>query len=412
MARRPLRIAYLSDFSPLDRNLYSGGNARIHDALRAHAGEVTILPMDWGSADPIRRAILSLPDALSLRLRWRAHMALAAIVARRVEAALREGCYDVLFGAYAFQSLLCLRLPYPMTVAYTSDATHSVYRESEIGRAHPALIPGGRLMDDWVERAEAEVFRRADLLLWPSQWMMDETAARYGLSGGSAHLVPWGANIAPPPPPPPRSLSRSGRLHLLLVGRNWWAKGGPVAQEVMCLLRARGIDARLTVIGCVPPPEAQGPFIEVHPHLDKSVPEQEALFRELYARAHFVVMPSFESYGFAFCEASAHGVPSLCLRVGGVPVRDGINGYALPIGSGAEAFAARILACLDAPGHYAALARSSREEYETRLNWDAWGRRVGDLLEAHVAERDAACAPAATADRACRGADLRRAARH
>lgn len=396
MGRRPLKIAYLSDFSARDRNLYSGGNARIHDALQAHAGEVTILPTDWGPAEPLRRAILALPDALSLRLRWRAQTALAPLVARRIEAALRQDRYDVLFAAYAFQSLRGLRLPYPMTVAYTSDATHSIYRGSEIGQAHPGLIPGGRLFDAWVERAEAEVFRRADLLLWPSQWLMDKSAARYGLSGDSMQLVPWGANIPPPPPPAPRPISRSAPVHLLVVGRNWVAKGGPVAQEVMCLLRARGIDARLTVIGCVPPPEARGPHTEVHPQLDKAVPEQAALFQQLYARAHFTVMPSFESYGFAFCEASAHGVPSLCLRIGGVPVRDGINGFALPPGSGAEDFAARILACLEAPESYAALVRSSRAEYEARLNWDAWGQRVSGLLEAQVA-RLGAVPPAAEA---------------
>ncbi len=117
MVCRRLKIAYLSDFSALDRNLYSGGNARIHDALQAHAGEVTILPTDWGAAEPVRRAILLLPDALSLRLRWRAQIALSQLVARRVEAALRQDHYDVLFGAYAFQSLLGLRPPYPMTVA-------------------------------------------------------------------------------------------------------------------------------------------------------------------------------------------------------------------------------------------------------------------------------------------------------
>ncbi len=390
MAQRALKIAYLSDFSPLDRNLYSGGNARIHDALRDHAGEVTILPTGWGAAEPLRRAILRLPDALSLRLRWRAQMALSSVVARNIEAALRCERFDVLFGAYAFQALKDLRLPYPMTVAYTSDATHSVYRCSEIGQAHPGLIPGGRLFDAWVERAEADVFRRADLLLWPSQWLMDAAQARYDLPDDTAQLVPWGANIAPPPAPAPRAIARSKPVHLLLVGRNWWAKGGPLALEVTALLRARGIDARLTVIGCVPPEGSAPPHVEVHPQLDKSVPAQAELFQQLYARAHFVVMPSFESYGFAFCEASAHGVPSLCLRIGGVPVRDGINGFALPPGSGAEEFAARILGCLDAPGRYADLTRSTRAEYEQRLNWDAWGARVAELLHEQVARRQQA----------------------
>ena len=118
-------------------------------------------------------------------------------------------------------------------------------------------------------------------------------------------------------------------------------------------------------------------------------PPRAALFQQLYARSHFVVQPSYESYGFAFCEASAHGVPSLCLRVGGVPVRDGVNGFALPPGSGAEAFAARIQAAVADPAGYAALCRSTRAEYDQHLNWDAWGARVGDLLRDAVARRRA-----------------------
>jgi glycosyltransferase involved in cell wall biosynthesis len=98
-------------------------------------------------------------------------------------------------------------------------------------------------------------------------------------------------------------------------------------------------------------------------------------------------MPSFESYGFAFCEAAAYGLPALCLRVGGVPVRDGITGHALPPGSGVEQFAARIFDYLDAPERYAQLSASARSEYENRLNWDAWGAQTAQLLREAVARK-------------------------
>ena len=85
---RPLRIAYLCDISPLDRNLYSGGNARIHDALRRHAGEVTILPVTWGMAEPARRLIHALPEVANLRMRWRTHLALSRLTGAAVRRAL------------------------------------------------------------------------------------------------------------------------------------------------------------------------------------------------------------------------------------------------------------------------------------------------------------------------------------
>ena len=138
------------------------------------------------------------------------------------------------------------------------------------------------------------------------------------------------------------------------------------------------------MIGCVPPDAHRNGHVTVHPQIDKTVPEQLALFETTLAQAHFLVQPSFESYGFAFCEASAHGLPSLCLDVGGVPVRDGVNGHALPPGSEVADFADRIMAYLEAPDSYAALSRSAYREFEQRLSWDAWGRTVAAELRSRV----------------------------
>ena len=390
MGKDRLRIAYLCDMSPLDRNLYSGGNARIFDALCRHAGEVSILQSGWHAADPLRRLIAAMPEAVNLRLRWRAQLALSRIIARGVQAELVRGAFDVLFGAYSFQSLAHVTPPRGVVVAYSSDATQTVYRTSEVGQAHKRLFRFGHLLDGWVEREEGKVFRAADLLLWPSEWLKQAADARYGLDAARSRLVPWGANIDDPGPPAPRALSREAPVRLLLIGRDWFAKGGPIVFDTMQALRAQGVDARLTVIGCVPPAFHVNDYVTVHPQLDKAVPSELADFQNELARAHFLVQPSFESFGFAFCEASAHGLPSLCLRVGGVPIREGVNGHALPPGSGPGDFAACIERYLGTPGRYAALTRMARQEYETTLNWDAWGQRTAGLLHAAVAAKRAA----------------------
>lgn len=387
MARSPLRIAYLCDMSPLDRNLYSGGNARIFDALRAHAGEVTILPQSWALAEPLRRLIHAMPEAVNLRARWRAHYALRRVIARGIEAELKRQGFDVLFGAYALHALAGVRPPKGVVTAFTSDATQTVYRLSEVGQAHKRVFALGHLLDGWVERQERAALQQADLLLWPSQWLKDAVEDRYGINPGISHLVLWGANIATPPAPPPRALCPDGPLRLLVIGRNWFAKGGPVAFDTMMALRDAGVDAQLTVIGCVPPVFHLNEFVTVHPQLNKAVPEELALFDAALSQAHFMVMPSFESYGFAFCEAAAHGLPALCLAVGGVPVRNGVTGHALPAGAGAGDFAAIIRGYIADPEAYLRLSLSARQEFESHLNWDAWGRRCADLLHEAVARK-------------------------
>lgn len=392
MKRKPLRIAYLCDLSPLDRSLYSGGNARIHDALHKHAGEVTVLPRRWGLAEPVRRVIRAMPEPVALRARWRAHFALRRVIASAVHRHLAGGAFDVLFGAYALHALAGVRVSDRMVTAYTSDATQTVYRLSEVGQAHGRHFALGHLLDDWVETRERAILRRMDLLLWPSSWLQDAAEERYGLDPGRSHLVPWGANIRTPQPPGPRTLPPGGPIELLVVGRNWHAKGGPVAFDTMSVLRARGIDARLTVIGCSPPGHHRNAHVTVHRQLNKSVPSELATFEAALKAAHFMVMPSFESYGFAFCEAAAYGLPALCLRVGGVPVRDGLTGHALPPGADAEDFATQIMGYLADPAAYSRLSRTARSEFDARLNWDAWGAATADLLHEAVARKRHAAA--------------------
>lgn len=180
MSEQRLKIAYLCDFSPLDRMMYSGGNAHMYRALQRHAGEVTILSSGWGMAEPARRAISQLPDAMQMRLRWRAHLALAPVIARKLRAELSAARYDVLFGTYSFHSLHRLTPPAPLVTAFSSDATQTIYRASEIGAQYRSKYPGGRALDAWVARCEAAVFGRTDLLFWPSQWLKDAADARYG----------------------------------------------------------------------------------------------------------------------------------------------------------------------------------------------------------------------------------------
>jgi len=353
----------------------------MYDALCEHVGEVHILSNHWGVAEPLRRLVMMMPDKFNLRLRWRLHLLLAPIIARQVRRELKAGQYDVLFSTYSFQSLFRVRPPYPMTVVHTSDATPTVYRNSEIGASFGSFLGLSRLIDPLILRAERATYRAADLLLWPSDWLREGANATYDLDPDTSLTVPWGANIqAPKADPNPPKLEPGQPLHLLFVGRDWYAKGGHITAATLATLRDQGIDAHLTVIGTTPPPEVDTTHLTVHPSLNKAIPDELALFTRLYQRSHFIVMPSMESYGFAFCEASAYGVPSLCYRAGGVPVRDGVNGFALPLGSEAPAFAEVITRYSHDPAAYDKLRSSTRKEFEEHLNWDAWGRRVAELL--------------------------------
>ena len=381
-----LKIAYLCDISPEHVHPYSGGNARIYRALSERA-EVTVLPQDWGMAEPVRRAIYATSDGAQLRLRWRAHLALAPIIAGPINRALRDGGFDVLFGAYSFQSLSHVAPPSGCIKVYSSDATPSVYKNSQIGQEYGSSMLARHLLDPLTLRAERRVLNALDLMLCPSDWLKREAEALYGLPPGLAQVLPWGANIDDPgPAPPPPAPGTDARLDLLIIARDWFAKGGPDAFQTMTELRGRGLDARLTVIGCTPPRAHINAHVTQLGPLDKSKPEEAARFATALRRAHFLMQPSFESYGFAYCEAAAYGLPSLCHDVGGVPVRDGITGHPLPASATPGDFADVVMRYIADPAAYLALRASARAEFETRLNWPAWADAAIALMQEKKAQ--------------------------
>ncbi len=372
-----LKIAYLCDQDPKDPHTYSGGNARLYNTLQEHVGDVHILNQSWYWAEPIRWLVKRMPLAIVMRAQWRLHLAFAPIIARGVRKELAKGDFDVVFGAYSFHSLYKLHPPKNILTLYTSDATPTAYKNSMIGENFGSFWSVSRRLDPLILNAEKDVFQNTDLMLWPSQWLKDEADMLYGLSDGNSLHISWGANIvSPDAEATPLTLTTDKPIELLMIGRNWHAKGGQISYETMQILREKGLNARLTVIGCTPPEECCSDHMTVHPNLDKSIPEQLAIFTNALRSAHFFVMPSFESFGFAFCEASAYGLPSLCYRIGGVPVRDGINGHVFPVGSDVVCFAAKILHYLDHPNDYVALRQNCRKEFEDHLNWRVWGQKV------------------------------------
>lgn len=384
----PLKIAYLCDITPLDSNLYSGGNARMYNALRAEGADVTILNNGWHWAEPLRRLMHRLPESINLRARWRLHLVLSKIIARGVQAELKRGRYDALFCAYSFQSMAGVRKPYPMVTAFTSDATPTIYKQSEVGQSFGSFLSISRWFDPWVEAQERKIFKDIDLLFWPTEWLKSGADHLYDLTPVQSKRIPWGANIgevAADPIGP--AISRNAPVQLLFIGRDWFAKGGHIAFAVLKALHSKGIAAHLTVIGTQPPAEFMDAQMTIFPQLNKAVPAEMAQFEKCFRSAHFLINPSFESWGFAFCEASAYGVPSLCLRVGGVPVENGVNGHALPVGSEAHDFVDVIEGYLDQPETFTALRASARKTYETDLNWQTWAQRV--LKEIAAAQRQA-----------------------
>ena len=215
------------------------------------------------------------------------------------------------------------------------------------------LLPAG----SWL-RLEGALYRKATAIFTMGRFSAQSLIDDYGCRKEAVLCVDSGSNV----PPPPVSISddRYGAREILFVGVEWERKGGPELVEAVARLRASGVPARLTVIGCSP--KISEPGCEV---LGRIRPGDLPRY---YARASVLCVPSRrEPAGIVFTEAALYGLASVSTTAGGIPERvlHGVTGV------------------LVAPGDPAAIADALRR----LLDDPSLCRQMGARARAHAAEK-------------------------
>lgn len=285
---------------------------------------------------------------------------------------------DAIFAPVASTELAFLETDLP--VVYYSDITAELFLNYSAG------LTG---LSKWALRQSKEIerlaFHRADKLVFSSQWAANSAMRQDGASEEKIRVVQMGANLVAVPAlaeiTAARNRTHPGQWRLLFVGVDWERKGGDIALAAMQLLRARGVNVTLTVVGCVPPSGISNPHLEVIPFLDKAVPEQQQQLGRLMLQADFMIFPTRRDASPIICaEANAFGLPLVAADLGGLAVRNGENGILLRPEASATDYADVIQDLMNDSQRYLALALGGRSAYDSRLNWDAWGRSMAALF--------------------------------
>ncbi len=234
-------------------------------------------------------------------------------------------------------------------------------------------------------KVEEMAYQNATVLLYSSYWAARSALEDYGVDPQKVHTIFFGANLDTIPS---REMvlakKKSERCRLLFMGLGWERKGGAIAFETLLELEKLGIQAELIVCGCTPPKEVAHERMRIIPFLDKNDERQSKEIENLYAMSDFLLVPTrCDAYGHVFCEASAFGLPSITTNTGGVPevVRNGENGYVLPYSARGSEYARIIAEIYQDDQRYIALVESSRNAFESRMNWDVWGSAVKQVLQ-------------------------------
>ena len=225
-----------------------------------------------------------------------------------------------------------------------------------------------------IEHAEAEWLRKADRVLFTSNWSAERAVRNYSLDAGRVASV----GIFGETEMPARDMY-SGRKEFVFVSTNFEAKGGLVVLAAFREVRNLHPDASLVIVGDRPPRHLSGHGVSTKGFLRKEVPEEYQLFRETLASARALVSAtSSDICPLLFVEAGYFGCPVISTRRFAIPeiVDDGRTGFLLDDSADTVALAGTMCRMLEGADEYRQMREAawakvrrehSRERFEERL---------------------------------------------
>lgn len=378
-----MQIAYVTTYDTTDVRQWSGLGSYILRSLESAGAQASMIgnlkEVDLSFVSKLKRAYYT--KARSKKYLKDRDPSILKSYAAQVQKQLDQSETDVVFSPGTVP-IAYLKTDKP--IVFYTDATFAGMLDfypwfTNLSRES---IKQGNLM-------EQQALTNCRLAIYASQWAADSAIKHYDVDPDKVKVVPFGANISCDRDE--QDIARLAeqkpmdRCKLLLLGVDWHRKGGDRALEVAKRLTNAGLETELHVVGCEQLP-VSSPLIHNHGFISKKTEAGRQQLHQLLSTSHFLILPSVaECFGIVFSEASSYGLPSLATRVGGIPtaVQDGKNGWTFGLNDEADAYCQRIQRLMGSGSLYTEMALSSFREYKDRLNWDASGKRICELIQAH-----------------------------
>ena len=282
---------------------------------------------------------------------------------------------DVLFFPRGGQIGLFLRTKKP--IVFYSDATAYLMNNYYWKNCLPLSFKIACLL-------EKKASRKASLNIRASQWAVESVVKDCKCNPSRCVVLEYGANIDESDIRP-NTPYKGGVLKILFSGVEWERKGGDVAVQTVQLLRERGYEVVLNIVGIKELPDycRQFGFVKNHGFLNKNDPEAYRKYIDIYKNSHIMLLPTqAECAGIVFSEAAGFGIPAYTYATGGTEnyVVNGVNGYALQPNLGAKDFAERIIKDIESD-EISHLYQGALGLYSERLSWDAWSERFKRIMD-------------------------------
>ncbi|MDC0584661.1 glycosyltransferase family 4 protein [Bacteroidales bacterium] len=235
------------------------------------------------------------------------------------------------------------------------------------------------------ELIERLCFKNSKSLVFSSTWAYDSAISDYKVDEKKIHLIPYGANFV--------NLPKTEDIinkpvddvcNLFFIGVDWVRKGGELAYQTFIELKKMGLKVHFTVIGTLIPNDYPKDDTTEIKFLDKNDPEQAKTLYDIFMNTNFLIVPTrADCTPIVFNEANAFGIPVISTNTGGIAsvITNNVNGYIFELSDSPKLYAQKIHELYSDTEKYKKLVLSSRKEYDTRLNWDNWGRNMKTIVE-------------------------------
>jgi starch synthase len=236
--------------------------------------------------------------------------------------------------------------------------------------------------DEWaISRCQAEA-KEADVILAASDYVKD-TLISEGVERNRIRILPYGADTERFRPV---ERERDGVFRVLFVGALSQRKGIKYLLEAISQLRLPGL--QLLLVGGV---VGSGSALKRYSGEFKHIPQVP--FREvhsLFQSADIFVYPSLhEGSALAIYEALASGLPVVTTHNSGSIVRDGLEGFIVPIRN-VEELKVRIELLYRNPELRRDMGRRARQRAES-FTWDIYRNSLAKLMVEVIGERGHQC---------------------
>lgn len=371
-------IGYVCAENPFeDRKAWSGTIFKLREAIEKAGFTVVWIPYSRKCLSVrLIGLVLKILDKI-LKIKYLGgvhHPPMVKVYARTIDKNKVRTC-DYLFFPGGGQVYLYLNTEVPM-ISFADATVHDMENYYWKGFSKHSFAMAKRL--------EKKVAKASAINIRTSQWAIDSVIGDCGAISDHCYVLELGPNIddtdisliAP---------YSGGELRILFSGVDWERKGGRFAIEVVKILRDRGIDSKLIVVGPESMPDdcKSHDFITFYGFLNKNVPSDYSKYIGIFKQSHAFLMPTqAECTGVVFCEATAFGIPSYTFATGGTTnyVLTGQNGVAFPDTASPIDFAEQIIQDIQNKkmSEYQVNCKTLRE---TRLSWTAFSKRFAQIVQ-------------------------------